>query len=168
MPSAARGGYEFRMRWTVLLAALVAGWVVVPAAAQDAERVAAGAAAWREARCATCHGTFAEGGDGMYAPKGANLRRTALDRGAVVETVRCGRPGRDMPSLLRGAYVEAACLDVPLGALPQDVRPWRRKLTAAQIEAVVDFLFARVIGNPAITRADCELFHGVPEPCVGF
>jgi hypothetical protein len=31
-------------------------------------------------------------------PDGANLRETALDRDMLVMTIKCGRPGRDMPA----------------------------------------------------------------------
>lgn len=150
-----------------LVAILIAS-AVAPTLGADAERIVEGAASWREAGCATCHGPFAQGGESLYAPKGANLRRTGLSRAALVETVRCGRPGRDMPSLLAGAYVEVACYGLPLGRPPEDLRPWGRTLTTTQIEAIADFLFARVVGNGRISRADCELFLGESGPCVSF
>ena len=67
----------------------------------------------QKANCQACHGWA---GDGRkmdnQMPDGSNLRETTLDRAAVMLTIKCGRPGRNMPAFDKLAYS-----DRPYGAL---------------------------------------------------
>ncbi len=117
---------------------------VLPAFAQD--RVAAGEAAWDKAGCLQCHGSNGEGGDGGEFPAGPSLRQTRLDRAALIETISCGLPGTAMPSWLDDAYTKRACYGFPLGPPPAEITT-TPVLSAAEIEALVDFLGAKFIGH---------------------
>jgi mono/diheme cytochrome c family protein len=118
--------------------------------------------------CAACHGWA---GDGRKTdnqmPDGANLRETALDRAAVVMTIRCGRPGRDMPAYERSAYSDGRCYgmkqaDLKSSGLQLPDAP--ATLQPREIESIADFLFAKVIGKGAMNRARCVEFWGGENP----
>jgi len=115
-----------------------------------------GAMLWQKGACANCHGNLAAGdGDSAY-PTGPNLRLTKLKRDQLVETISCGRPGTPMPYNLAGAYAQTSCYGIPLGP-PAGVNRGAG-FTAAQIEKVVDFLTANVVGVTKITRENCAAF----------
>ena len=117
-----------------------------PAFAQDAGRVAAGEAAWDKAGCPQCHGASGEGGAGGESPAGPSLRKTLLDRMALAETIRCGRPDTQMPAWLDGAYTEIPCYGLPKGPVPAaiDLTP---VLSADEVQALVDYLMAKIVGK---------------------
>src|SRR5258708_5884620 len=127
--------------------------------AQDETKVKAGLELWKSSGCADCHGAFADGEkDRDEAPTGANLRTSRLDTAALKQTISCGRPGADMPSFDEGAYTVRACAGRPLGAAPDNLYPAPRKLSPAEIDTVIAYLQARVIGRGRITREEC-LFY---------
>src|SRR5258708_39311807 len=86
--------------------------------AQDAARLAAGEAAWDKAGCLQCHGSAGEGGGGGEFPAGPSLRKTRLDRPALIEAVSCGLPGTQMPRWVHGAYTQRPCYGVAPGPAP--------------------------------------------------
>jgi mono/diheme cytochrome c family protein len=114
--------------------------------AQDSARMAAGENAWDKAGCFQCHGTSGEGGAGGEFPAGPSLRETRLERTGLAETISCGRPGSKMPAWLDGAYTQIRCYGLPKGPAPGglDLVP---VLSAGEIEALVDYLTAKVIGR---------------------
>ena len=116
------------------------------ALAQDAARIAAGEAAWDKAGCLQCHGSSGEGGAGGEFPDGPSLRKTLQNRAALAETIRCGRPGTQMPGWLDGAYRVSPCYGLPMAPPPPgtDLTP---VLSADEIEALVDFLTAKMVGK---------------------
>jgi mono/diheme cytochrome c family protein len=120
------------------------GFGCASAFAQD--RVAAGEAAWDKAGCLQCHGSTGDGGDGGEFPAGPSLRKTRLDRAALVEAISCGLPGTAMPSWLDDAYTKRACYGFPPGPPPAEITA-TPVLSAGEIEALVDFLAARFIGH---------------------
>jgi mono/diheme cytochrome c family protein len=138
---------------------------VATAPAQTDERVKAGLSAWRNTGCADCHGAFANGDkqrDEM--PTGANLRTTKLDAAALKQTISCGRPGTGMPSFDEGAYKVRACNGQAPGAPPSDLFPAPATLTPDDIDAVVAYLQARVVGKGrTISKQEC-LFYYADEP----
>ena len=146
----------------LLAAQLVAG----PVRAEDSEaQVKAGLAVWRNSGCADCHGAFADGErqrDEM--PSGANLRRTRLDAGALRETIGCGRPGTGMPSFDEGAWKQRPCNGATPGVRPDDLFPAPATLSPADIDAVVAYLQARVIGKGStVSKQEC-LFYYADDP----
>ena len=150
-----------------VLMALVAAFsmgLATATRAQDEGQVRAGLEVWKSAGCPDCHGPFADGDkqrDEM--PTGANLRGSRLDPAAIKQTVRCGRPDTGMPSFDGGAYTARPCYGQPLGAAPDNLYPAPRTLTLAEIDSVIVYLQARVLGRPKITREDC-LFYYSDQP----
>ena len=130
--------------------AIAASWfgVVcsVAAFAQDAAQLAAGEAAWDKAGCLQCHGSTGEGGVGGEFPAGPSLRKTRLDRAALIEAISCGLPGTQMPSWLDGAYAQRSCYGFPPGLAP-DGTTLTPVLGANEVEALVDYLLAKIVGR---------------------
>jgi mono/diheme cytochrome c family protein len=128
--------------------------------AQDETKVKAGLEIWKSSGCADCHGAFADGEkDRDEAPTGANLRTSRLDAAALKQTISCGRPGADMPSFDEGAYTARACGGGPLGAAPDNLYPAPKKLSPAEIDTLIAYLQARVIGRGRITRDECLFYY---------
>jgi mono/diheme cytochrome c family protein len=128
--------------------------------AQDETKVKAGLELWKSSGCADCHGAFADGEkDRDEAPTGANLRTSRLDAAALKQTISCGRPGADMPSFDEGAYAVRACAGRPLGAAPDNLYPAPKKLSPAEIDTLITYLQARVIGRGRITRDECLFYY---------
>jgi len=128
---------------------LMAGALLVlggSAQAQDAARLAAGETAWNKAACLQCHGSVGEGGTGGEFPAGPSLRTTQLNRVLLVDTIRCGRPGTQMPAWLDGAYTEISCYGLPKGPPPTgvDLTP---VLSGDEIDALVDYIMAKMVGK---------------------
>ena len=129
--------------------ALVAGALLTLAAsarAQDAARLAAGEAAWNKAACLQCHGSSGEGGTGGEFPAGPSLRTTQLNRALLTDTIRCGRPGTQMPAFLDGAYTTVPCYGLPKGPPPAGLE-LTPVLSEDEIEALVDYLMAKIVGK---------------------
>ena len=147
--------------------ALAVGVLVQAAAAfaQNEDKVKAGLMMWRNSGCADCHGAFADGEKQRdESPTGANLRTTRLDATALKQTIGCGRPGTGMPAFDEGAYKVRACNGQALGAPPSDLYPAPRTLTPDEIDAVVTYLQARIVGKGrTITKQEC-LFYYADQP----
>jgi mono/diheme cytochrome c family protein len=128
--------------------------------AQDEAKEKAGLSVWRSSGCSECHGAFANGEkERDEAPSGANLRQTRLDDATIAETVRCGRPGAGMPSFGADAYQERGCYGQPAGPPPDDLYPSGRTLSAQEIDDVVTYLRARIVGKRAVTREECAWYY---------
>ena len=136
------------------LASTTATW------AESGDPVQAGLEIWKSSGCADCHGAFADGDkqrDEM--PTGANLRGSRLDAAALKQTISCGRPDTGMPSFDAGAYTVRACYGQPLGPAPDNLYPAPRTLTPAEIESVITYLQAHVLGRRQITHEDCLYYY---------
>jgi hypothetical protein len=128
--------------------------------AQDEAKVKAGLTAWKSAGCPDCHGSFADGEKQRdEAPSGANLRTTRLDDAALKETIRCGRTNTGMPRFDEGAYAQRGCFGEPAGAVPDTLYPTPRMLSMDEIDALVVYLRARVIGRRAVTPEECAYYY---------
>jgi mono/diheme cytochrome c family protein len=150
----------FRAGCAFSILSAVALWAL-PSLAQDEARVKAGLNAWKNAGCSECHGAFADGErERDEAPVGANLRSTRLDNAAITEVIRCGRPNTGMPRFDEGAYSQRGCYGQPTGAVPDALYPTPRMLSPQEIELVVTYLRARVIGRRAITPDECTYYYG--------
>jgi hypothetical protein len=154
------------LRWAGILGA---GLGLAPAGvifAQDNDKVIAGFHLWSTSGCSDCHGVFADGmpEDDDY-PIGANLRTTRLDGAALQETIRCGRPGKGMPAFDPGSYLIRACNGFPLGAAPDNLQPRPRPLSLEEIDAVIGYLQARIIGRGPITREECMTHYDNLPDC---
>jgi len=112
-----------------------------------------------KAQCVFCHGWA---GDGAGAPQSsggaANLRETKLAREQLIEVISCGRPAQAMPRFDDQAYAEKRCYGgVTEAALGRDLPPLPpgSLLQRREIEALVDFLQAKIINRGPITRDEC-------------
>jgi mono/diheme cytochrome c family protein len=128
------------------LAAIAILAFAAPACAQDAARLAAGEAAWNKALCLQCHGSLGEGGMGGEFPAGPSLRTTKLNRALLLDAIRCGRPGTQMPAWLDGAYTAIPCYGLPKGPPPAGLE-LTPVLSGDEIEALVDYLMAKIVGK---------------------
>jgi len=110
--------------------------------------------------CQSCHGWAADGRKmDSQMPDGSNLRETRLDRARLIQTIKCGRPGTGMPAFDRLAYSDGRCglkqadLKSPMPDPPATFQP-------REIDLVVDFLFAKVVGKGPMDRAKCIEYWG--------
>jgi mono/diheme cytochrome c family protein len=157
-PGGLRRGLAPGLAFTVLAMAAVA--LATTSRAQNEDQAKAGLEIWKSSGCADCHGPFADGDkqrDEM--PTGANLRGSRLEAAALKQTISCGRPDTGMPSFDAGAYLLRACYGRPPGAAPDNLYPAPRTLTPAQIDSVIAYLQARVLGRPKITHEDCLYYY---------
>jgi hypothetical protein len=154
-----------------IITALSASFAVVmsarplPAQAPAAEDIAAGLRIYRQkADCQACHGWAGDGRKmDSQMPDGANLRATKLDRDKLIVAIRCGMPGRSMPAFDRLAYSDGRCYGMTQAALKKlgtTLPDPAATLQPREIEQVVDFLLAKVVGKGAMDRAACIEFWG--------
>jgi hypothetical protein len=159
------------------LAAIVAGFAVLsslPLAAQDASDIAEGARIFRQkGNCQSCHGWAGDGrkmDDQM--PDGANLRQTRLDRAALIMTIKCGIPGTGMPPFDKFAYSDGRCYGLKqadLAKAGQRMSDPPATLQNREIDFLVDFMFAKIVGKGPMDHAKCIEFWGEEaETCKEF
>jgi mono/diheme cytochrome c family protein len=130
---------------------------VVPAFAQNDAQVKAGLTVWRNSGCSDCHGAFANGEkERDESPAGADLRRAKLATDEFKLAIRCGRPGTGMP-----AFEEAAS-GCPSGTAG-NLYPAPRKLSAEEIDNVVIYLQARIVGHGRISKQECLYYYDNDE-----
>jgi mono/diheme cytochrome c family protein len=153
------GQERWGTRSAILTITAIAVACSTAAFAQNEDKVKEGLAAWRNSGCADCHGAFANGEkERDESPAGADLRRARLNTEELKLAIRCGRPGTGMPSFEDGAR---GCLG---GG--GELYPAPAKLTAEQIDNVVAYLQARIIGRGKITKQECLLYYtDKPEWC---
>jgi mono/diheme cytochrome c family protein len=114
--------------------------------------VKAGLDLWRGSGCGDCHGAFANGEkERDEAPTGADLRRARLDAAALKLAISCGRVGIGMPAFDQGA---SQCAGKPVGDYPAP-----RTLNSDEIDAVIAYLQARILGKGRITKEECLLYY---------
>src|SRR5581483_10318444 len=107
--------------------------------------------------CQTCHGWAGDGRKmDSQMPDGANLRETALGRADLITTVKCGRPGREMPAFDKFAYSDGRCFGLKesdLAARGLDLPDPPATLQPREVEMVVDFLLAKIVGKGPMNHA---------------
>lgn len=115
-----------------------------------------------------CHGWGRPRGGRAGNFNAPSLRIVAPDRAALTEAIRCGRPGSIMPRWDRNAYTADAatsCYGQTVSAIGQLMPdPGQAFLTPQEISAVVDYLFAWVIGRGKPTVEECEVYNGAGSP----
>ena len=94
-------------------------------------------------------------------PAGPSLRRSRLEPEALREPIACGRPATKMPFNLEGAYTKTPCYGLPVGAVPETVSSGA-DLSEAQLDALVEFISARIKGKGSITKRECGAYYGDP------
>ncbi len=142
--------------------AIVAAFLLTSASPAGAEPdVEAGKNVYRDANCIGCH-KWHGGGGGGYGGAALSLRETSLDREYLIEVIQCGRPATRMPYHTRGAYKAVDCYSGATEAdLGEDFPPKAAKLLRdRQIEAVADYMIAKLIGQGEATYEQCIDFWG--------
>ena len=120
-----------------------------------------------KANCGFCHGWAGDGAGDPHSPgAGANLRATQLDRELLDEVIRCGRPNTAMPRFFAFAWTKGdecyGMVDTDLGApIPATAG---NTLQKREINAVLDYLFADVVGKGTPTPEECDKFFGGKAP----
>jgi mono/diheme cytochrome c family protein len=130
-----------------------------------AENVAEGMRLYRtKADCQACHGWAGDGRKmDTQMPDGANLRAMRLPRAALIAAIKCGRPGRGMPAFDRLAYSDGRCNDLKAADLKKqglDLPDPAATLQPREIEAIADFLVAKVVNKGPMDHAKCVEFWG--------
>jgi mono/diheme cytochrome c family protein len=139
-------------RSIILTLATIALACSTAAFAQSEDKVKAGLDLWRGSGCGDCHGAFANGEkERDEAPTGADLRRARLDAAALKLAISCGRVGIGMPAFDQGASL---CAGKPIGDYPAP-----RTLNSDEIDAVIAYLQARILGKGRITKQECLLYY---------
>jgi mono/diheme cytochrome c family protein len=163
----ARGSRWRRPIQNILMIAVALAAFAPPVRAQspDPADIRAGASLFRQkADCQACHGWA---GDGRkmdnQMPDGANLRETKLKRADLITVIKCGRPGSGMPAFDRLAYSDGRCAGLKqadLRASGLTLADPASPLIQRDIEAIADFLFAKVIGKGPVNRVSCIEYWG--------
>jgi len=144
-----------------LLGTIGAGTACAQApSAEEARAIEFGKGIFKEkANCQYCHKWDASGDTG-YGGVALSLRKTALNREQLTEVVKCGRPLTGMPYHDRLSYTDKRCYGATRADLGKDVPPMGEFLSAREIDAVVQYLFAKVVGHGPATYEDCVDFWG--------
>lgn len=136
--------------------AMTAAMAVAPANAQEGDPEV-GASAWRSGQCKDCHGWAGDGVPENRQASGPNLRESLLSPEQMLEVIRCGRPGTDMPSFRANAWTDIIpCYGMtePLaGAMAPEVGG--RTLGDRTIAGLVAFIFRDFVGQGPVTQEYC-------------
>lgn len=132
--------------------------------AKPLPKVDYGLATAKRANCMGCHKWHGGGGPG-YGGAAISLRKTQLNREQIVEVIRCGRPGTNMPYFGRQAFKQKPCYEMTFEDFEgeEDNRPLKGKmsLNKRQMNAIADFVEAELQGRE-LTKAYCLKFFGKP------
>ena len=135
------------------------------AQAPNADDVADGMRIFRtKGDCQSCHGWAADGKKmDTQMPDGANLRTTRLNRELLLTAIKCGRPGKGMPAYDRLAYSDGRCNGMKAADLKSkglELPDPPATLQIREMERILDFLQAKVIGQGPMDRAKCIEYWG--------
>ena len=150
----------------VLVVVSAGAWGLSTLRAQEAapapEDIAAGLRIYRQkADCQSCHGWAADGKKmDSQMPDGANLRTTKLDRAKLVIAIKCGVPGKMMPAFDKFAYTDGRCYGMKQADLKAPMPDPPATFQQREIDMVVDFLMAKVVGKGPMDRAKCIAYWG--------
>jgi hypothetical protein len=121
----------------------------------------------QKGNCQACHGWSGDGHKtDNQMPDGANLRETKLPRAGLVLTIKCGRLNTQMPAFDKFAYSDGRCYgntQADLKAYPTRMPDPPSTLQPREIDLIVDFMLARIVGQGPMDRAKCAQFWGADE-----
>jgi mono/diheme cytochrome c family protein len=165
MSDVCKQGLLSRLATTIVIVTALQLVPIAQAQAPDPADIAAGMRLFRQkGNCQACHGWAGDGRKlDSQMPDGANLRESVLDRETLVLLIKCGRPGTGMPPFDKFAYSDGRCY----GLKQADVRSPKLQmpdppatLQAREIDAIADFMFAKIIGQGPMDRAKCIDYWG--------
>jgi cbb3-type cytochrome c oxidase subunit III len=149
----------------IALAGASAARVGAQATSPDPSDLAEGRRLYEQkANCQACHGWSGDGHKtDNQMPDGANLRETKLPRAGLVMTIKCGRLNSQMPAFDKFAYSDGRCY----GKTQADLKSYATRmpdppatLQQREVDLIVDFLMARVVGKGPMDHAKCVEFWG--------
>ena len=150
---------------TAVASLLVFAAAAVQAQTPSASDIAAGGQLYRQkGSCQACHGWAGDGRKmDSQMPDGSNLRETTLDRNDLITAIKCGRPGTGMPAYDRLGYSDGRCYglkqaDLRARGLMMPDPP--ATLIQSEIDTIVDFLVAKMIGQGPMNHGKCIEFWG--------
>lgn len=145
-------------------AALVSAAAMTAAAAPTAaQNVALGKQIWlNKVNCRDCHGWGAHGvQDDPQAPRGSNLRSSILGSEDLAMTIRCGRPGTEMPYFNRFSYTDDRCFGLTAEEIgDQKPPPGVAHLSNREVNAVIDLILDFRQRGETPTFDECKEFWG--------
>jgi len=98
------------------------------------------------------------------SPTGAICETTRLDGAALKQTISCGRPGTGMPAFSTRAPTRSGPATGKRWDYSERLYPTPRTLTPDEIDAVVTYLQARIVGKGRIiTKQEC-LYYYADQP----
>jgi hypothetical protein len=141
------------------------GVVASGAQAADPADIAEGMRLFQQkGNCQACHGWAADGRKAdNQMPDGPNLREIKLDRNRLIVTIKCGRPGTNMPAFDKFAYSDGRCYGMKqdqLKAFATRMPDPPATLQQREIDLIADFLFGKVIGKGPMDHARCIEYWG--------
>lgn len=161
---------SFLSRGAVAATIVAAALLSFPAEGQDsqppnASDIADGMRLYQQkGNCQACHGWAGDGRKtDSQMPDGANLRDTKLNRAGLVTTIKCGRLNSQMPAFDKFAYSDGRCYgkkEADLKAYPTRMPDPPATLQPREIDLIVDFLMAKIVGKGPMDRAKCVEFWG--------
>jgi len=152
----------------IALAGASAARVAAQSTTPDPSDIAEGRRLYEQkANCQACHGWSGDGHKtDNQMPDGANLRETKLPRAGLVMTIKCGRLNSQMPAFDKFAYSDGRCYgktQADLKAYPTRMPDPPSTLQPREIDLIVDFMLARIVGQGPMDRAKCAEFWGSDE-----
>lgn len=127
----------------------------------DAETIARGLEAFKDAGCRSCHGWAANGDREGPTPQGPSLRDSPISFQGIVYTVTCGRLGSEMPYFNRDAYRDEAVCGMTRDAAGDTIPPRAQNLLdEEEIADLAAYIVGYVQGRGEITFQECEDFFG--------
>jgi Cytochrome C oxidase, cbb3-type, subunit III len=161
---------QFVSKAAVAVAIMAAGFIAPRARGQeqkppDPSDVADGMRLFQQkANCQACHGWAGDGHKtDSQMPDGANLRETKLNRAGLATAIKCGRLNSQMPAFDKFAYSDGRCYgkkQADLKAYPTRMPDPPATLQQREIDFIVDFLVAKVVGKGPMDHAKCVEFWG--------
>lgn len=143
-----------------------------PTAAPDPGDITEGLRLYQsKADCRACHGWAADGRKGdNQMPDGPSLREKKYTRALLILTIKCGRPGTQMPAFDKFAYTDGRCYNMTKADLaskyPSRMPDPPATLQPREVEYIADFLIARVVGKGALDHDKCvELWGAETDVC---
>src|SRR5207237_7094937 len=91
-------------------------------------------------------------------PDRRNLRETKPPRAGPVMTINCGRLNSQMPAFDKFAYSDGRCYgktQADLKAYPTRMPDPPATLQPREIDLIVDFLLAKIVGKGPMDQARC-------------
>ncbi len=154
---------KFTLRPVAFGAALATGAALLAGSAA-AQTAALGKSVFAEkAFCARCHGWAGDGNpEDDRAPRGSNLRATALTVEQIREVILCGRPTTGMPYFDRKAWsADLQCYGMTAAEIGTAIPPpAATTLIQREIDSVLLYLQEAIIGKDKPSREQCLAYWG--------